>query len=93
MALRRRDSYIITPHAKWQMTRRDIDEDMVRSVMASPGQRQAAGAGREIYQSRIARGSPSKEYLLRVVVDIERSPVEVVTLYCTTKIEKYWRDT
>lgn len=49
MAMHRRDSYIITPHAKWQMTRRDIDEDTVRSVMASPGQRQAAGSGREVY--------------------------------------------
>jgi len=36
-------------------------------------------------------GKPAKNYLLRVVVDIDREPPEVVTVYRTSKIAKYWR--
>ena len=32
------------------------------------------------------------EYLLRVFVDIDRTPAEVVTAYRTSKFAKYWRD-
>ena len=31
-------------------------------------------------------------YLVRVVVDVDRRPAEVVTVYRTTKLRKYWRD-
>lgn len=30
-------------------------------------------------------------YLLRVFVDVDRDPPDVVTAYRTSKIEKYWR--
>ena len=32
-----------------------------------------------------------REYLVRVFVDVDRSPAEVVTAYKTSKILKYWR--
>jgi hypothetical protein len=47
--------------------------------------------GRVVYQSRVEFGEPSQRYLLRVFVDIDRRPAEVVTAYRTSKIEKYWR--
>ena len=31
-------------------------------------------------------------YLLRVVVDIDGLPPRVVTVYRTTKLDKYWRN-
>jgi hypothetical protein len=31
-------------------------------------------------------------YLVRVVVDVDREPPRVVTVYRTTKLEKYWRN-
>lgn len=34
---------------------------------------------------------PEKIYLLRVFVDIDRQPAEVVTAYRTSKVEKYWK--
>ena len=34
-------------------------------------------------------GNPEKLYLLRVFVDIDREPPEVVTAYRTGKVEKY----
>ena len=30
-------------------------------------------------------------YLVRVIVDVDRDMPEVVTVYRTSKIEKYWR--
>jgi len=33
----------------------------------------------------------SKVYLLHVFVDIDREPPEVVTVYRTSKVRKYWR--
>jgi hypothetical protein len=30
-------------------------------------------------------------FLLRVFIDIDRTPMEVVTVYRTSKIDKYWR--
>jgi hypothetical protein len=32
-----------------------------------------------------------RSYLVRVIVDVDRVPVEVVTVYRTSKIEKYRR--
>ena len=32
-----------------------------------------------------------KRYLVRLFVDVDRAPAEVVTAYRTSKIEKYWR--
>jgi hypothetical protein len=32
-----------------------------------------------------------RRYLVRVFVDVDRSPAEVVTAYRTSKIDKYWR--
>jgi hypothetical protein len=45
--------------------------------------------GRDVLQSRIA--FPGKTYPLRVFVDIDRDPAEVVTVYRTSPIAKYWR--
>ena len=80
----------ISPHAILEMRRRGIVEDTVRRVLASPGQREAVRPGRDVLQSRVEL--ERKTYLVRVVVDVDRSPCEVVTAYRTSKIEKYWRN-
>ncbi len=45
----------------------------------------------KVYQSRLELGDPPKTYLFRVFVDVDRQPPDVVTVYRTSKIEKYWR--
>ncbi len=45
-----------------------------------------------ILQSRIPMGTPPKTYLVRVIVDLHTEPPEVVTVYRTSKISKYWRN-
>ncbi|MBW2163127.1 MAG: hypothetical protein JRF43_01390 [Deltaproteobacteria bacterium] len=48
--------------------------------------------GRSVMQSRISMDGTEKQYLVRVFVDVDRHPYEVVTAYKTSKIEKYWRE-
>ena len=83
--------YRLTDHARFEMARRQITESDVSQVLAAPEQSEMVWEGRMLYQSRIRLGKPAKNYLLRVVVDIDREPPEVVTVYRTSKIAKYWR--
>ena len=83
--------YRLTDHAKDEMARRQIKEEDVAKVLAAPEQTEAIREGREVYQSRIESGEPPKTYVLRVFVDTDREPAEVVTVYRTSKITKYWR--
>ncbi len=73
------------------MARRLISEQAVAHVLAEPEQIESVREGREVFQARIETSEPSKVYLLRVFVDIDRDPPEVVTVYRTSKITKYWR--
>jgi hypothetical protein len=84
-------NYRITDHARDEMVRRQITEAEVAKVLAAPEQTETAREGREVYQSRLPLGEPPKTYLLRVFVDIDRLPPEVVTVYRTRKVAKYWR--
>ncbi|MEJ5376492.1 MAG: DUF4258 domain-containing protein [bacterium] len=83
-------SYLLTSHALLEMARRGIEEHIVRSVLERPDQRLPIRTGRDILQSQVQMGG--KTYLVHVFVDVDRSPAEVVTVYRTSKIEKYWRE-
>lgn len=72
-----------------EMTRRNIDKKIVEKVLTAPNQRESLRAGRDVLQSKIEIAG--KEYLIRVFVDVDRTPPEVVTVYQTSKVEKYWR--
>ncbi len=84
-------TYRLTEHARQEMIRRQIAEEDVARVLAAPEQTQTIRQGREVYQARLLSGEPPKLYLLRVFVDTDRFPPEVVTAYRTSKIAKYWR--
>jgi len=83
--------YRITDHAREEMARRQISEAEVAQVLAAPEQSETVREGRTAYQSQIETSEPPKRYLLRVFVDIDREPPEVVTVYRTSRIGKYWR--
>ena len=81
---------VITPHARFEIERRGIPEDTVRSILEQPEQREEVRPGRVVLQSRVSMGSPVRVYLVRVFVDVDREPPEVVTAYRTSKFTKYW---
>jgi hypothetical protein len=73
------------------MSRRGIPLALVQGVMDHPEQRlvDESRTGRWIYQSRL-RFEDGKMYLLRVVVAEDEQPPVIITVYRTSKIEKYW---
>ena len=81
--------YVLTPHAREEMVRRQIDATWVERVMKQPEQKLPGVGNRVIFQARIA--AQGKMFLVRCVVEDWRSPPAVVTVYRTTKIAKYWR--
>jgi hypothetical protein len=73
------------------MARREISQEHVRNGLANPDQIEMVREGRAVYQAKYETGEPPKTYILRVFVDIDRKPPRVVTVYRTSKVEKYWR--
>jgi len=84
--------YVLTSHARQQMARRGLTQETVHLVLIAPEQRQEIRPGRVVLQSRVRTGTPERTYLVRVFVDTTTSPPEVVTLYRTSRITKYWRN-
>lgn len=74
---------IITPHAADQMHRRQVTAADVRAVLATPEAVLEVRPGRVVVHGMIGK------YLLRVFVDVDRTPAEVVTAYRTSKLDKY----
>jgi len=73
--------FIISGHARFEMERRGISDEVVRQVLEFPEQRFQTRKGRVVLHSRLLLG-----------VDVDRRPAEVVTVYRTTKLSKYWRE-
>jgi hypothetical protein len=82
-------NYIITDRAAIEINRRGLTAKTVAEILESPEQRFDVRQGRVVLQSRIEESG--LEYLVRVFVDIDRNPAEVVTAYRTSKVLKYWR--
>lgn len=72
------------------MARRAVTEAQVRRVLRSP-QAVVPGnrPGRVIAQKLVRLGDPPETMLLRVVVDVDRDPPQVITVYATTQFRRY----
>jgi len=84
-------AYVLTEHARLEMSRRGITVAQVDAVVCHPEQRWEVRPGRQVLQSRLAADEEGKEYLLRVFLGVDREPPDVVTAYRTSKVGKYWR--
>ena len=76
-------------HALREMIKRNIDRSDVDDVLASPGQKAPEQDEIICYQSKIRKAD--KVYLLRVMINETKDPSLIVTVYKTSKIDKYWR--
>ena len=74
---------ILTEHAVEQMAKRQIAEEEVHRVLAAPDEVLPVRPGRVVAHAMIG------SYLVRVFVDVDRTPAEVVTVYRTSNIDKY----
>lgn len=80
---------ILTEHARSRMERRGISEAEVRETLRSPETIAPVRPGRQVAQKCFAMGDPTRDTLIRVFVDTDRSPPEVVTVYRTSRLAKY----
>lgn len=78
----------LSSHAATEIARRGLPAAEVQKAIVNPAQVVPIRAGRVALHHRYFEGG--REYLLRIFVDIDRDPPVIVTLYRTSKIEKYW---
>lgn len=80
---------ILSEHAKEQIRDRDIPVSMVWSVVNNPEQKYNNDIDETVCQSKVTFAE--KVYLLRVFVNFTKKPAVVISVYRTSKINKYWR--
>jgi len=82
-------NFELSLHAQKEMRRREISPQQVERVLDSPQQILTQADGVKIYQSQVNFPS-GKRYLIRIFLNTAVDPAIVVTLYRTSKIQKYW---
>ena len=84
-------SYQFSKHIEQEATQRGIPWTVVEAVLSAPEQMVSELGAVVCYQSRGTINA--KPYFVRVMVDQGKEPPVAVTVYRTSKIEKYWRQT
>lgn len=79
----------ISSHARNEALRRGIPLEVLESVVRNPQQVVPALGNKVVHQSRM--NIEGKEFLIRAVVAETAEENVVVTVYRTSKIDKYWR--
>jgi hypothetical protein len=80
----------LSNHAKQEMELRSISLEKLQRVLENPQQFFPIPGGKKIFQSKVCFEN-DKIYLIRAVVNDQVDPVMVITVYRTSKIDKYWR--
>jgi hypothetical protein len=83
-------AFVLTRHARMEMVRRGIPEDALTGVLESPEQIVPEREGLVAYQSRVDFGAEGI-MLLRAIIEERSNPARVITVYRTSKVEKYWK--
>jgi hypothetical protein len=83
-------TFRLTKHAREELRRRRIPEKLLNETLHAPQQVVAGKKGRSVYQSKLDFGR-NKMFLLRAIVADQADPAVVITVYKTSRIEKYWR--
>jgi len=79
--------YRLSIHAKEQLVRRQIEEHSVEDVLIHPDFIHIDSECVHIYQKFMNKGE--SKFLLRVFMNICKTPALVITAYKTSKLSKY----
>jgi len=82
-------NFSISKHAVEEMARRQISLELVESLMNHPDQIVEAHGGLVCYQCLSTKNG--KPGLLRAITNDAANPKNIVTIYRTSKIKKYWK--
>ncbi len=75
---------ILTEHCLERCAMRKIEPSDIRKALQNPDLVQVVKNG------RIAVCQLVGKKLLRIIVDVDRDPPEVVTAYITSRVQRYW---
>lgn len=81
---------VISDHARFEIARRQLSEEVVTSVAQNPQQVVKLKKERKVCQSKYYDSTEDRETLLRVVCEERHDLLFVITAYRTSKIDKYW---
>jgi hypothetical protein len=79
----------LSKHLEQEAAQRGIPWAVVEAVLAAPEQTVSELGTVVCYQSRMTING--KPYLVRVLMEQGKEPPVAVTVYRTSKIEKYWK--
>ena len=82
---------IISEHAKFEANRRHIDLELILSTARNPQQKIPGKKNRIIYQSKYYDKINEREMLLRVIAKQTPDELKIISVYKTTKLNKYWK--
>jgi hypothetical protein len=82
-------NFSISKYAVEEMARPQISLEQLESLMNHPDQIVEAHGGLVCYQCLSTKNG--KPGLLRAIINDASNPKNIVTIYRTTKIKKYWK--
>jgi len=83
---------IFCEHALFEMEFRKIKKEDIERLIENPMQKLPDRKNRVIMQSKYYDHKENKEMLLRIIGEESVNEFHVVTVYKTSKIEKYWKE-
>ena len=81
-----------TKHAEQNLSEREIDRAVAEHTIREPEQITPNTPGRQIYMRRYHDNLLEKEMLLRVVLTETNAAIRVITLYKTSQIGRYLKE-
>ena len=82
---------VFSEYALFEMRRRGIEKGSVKEVVERPQQQIPSRNNKIILQSKYLDSLQNKEMLLRVIGRRTREEFFIITVYKTSRIEKYWQ--
>lgn len=82
---------ILKGHARFEAERRGVSEEFIRHVVNNPQQKLLSKRNRVIVQNKYYDQAERKDMLLRVIGIETSAKFDVITVYKTSKISKYWK--
>ena len=82
-------AFRFTRHAEEELIRRGIPRHIVQNVLDNPEQIVSEREGKRAYQSVVVL--EGRSFLVRAIVDDRADPGVVITVYRTSRIDKYRR--
>lgn len=83
---------IIESHASFEAERRGISEEFIKSAVGNPQQKLPSKKGRVIVQNKYYDEVEKKQMLVRIIGIETSEKFNVITVYKTSKINKYWTE-